>query len=217
MAVGDVYRVSNEFLYQGNPNSYGWLLQVEEEASAATLINGLLSFGSSRQAALLPLHNELVLFECVTARQVYPNFSLPKSLATGVEGTRPCTPTLAVLPGQCSCIVTLYGNKLNPTRSNRGRDFLTGACCDDQANGSWNTGSGSYLQAVCDMYQEMTSTYTSLTGNVFRIGVWSEKINQFFPLEYVRAHAFVRTQRRRQPTGRCEETCEANIAVTAPT
>ena len=225
MAIDDVYSVSNDFIYQGNPDSYIWYLSVTAEAVPAQITNALLGFGVARQTAFVPLHNPAVIFECVTVRQIFPNGSLPKQTLQDIAGDRTCDPVLAGLPGQCSCVVTLFGDSTNPTPNNRGRDFLTGQCCSDQFNGNWNSGPGQYLEQVCEMYRVMGNTFAA-GGNVFSIGVFSPTRAgiaefphipptppYFFPLQAVRARGLVRTQRRRQPISRCEEVCDAVIGA----
>lgn len=228
MAVGDIYVVANEFEYQGNPNAYAWHLQVRVEGTPDKIAADALAFGVARQTAWLPLHNPSVNFRCVTARQVYPDFSLPKLQITTASGNRTCTPSLAHLPGQCSCVVTLYGDINNPTSFNRGRDFVTGQCCDDQLNGVLTSGPVSYLQELCDMYAAMTNVYVN-GGNEFDIGVYSPSRAKpptwpivpsippfFWKLEHVRGRSLMRTQRRRQPLDPCEEVCDQAIGAIPP-
>jgi len=228
MAVGDVWQVTNEFSYQGNPDSYSFNLRVEAEGDSSSVQNQLLDFGEAREAQWIPLHNPSVLFECVTARLLYPNTGLPKARVTGNSGSRSCSPVLNHLPGQCSAVVTLYGDLESPDRNNRGRDFVTGQCGDDQLNGTWLTGIGSYLDLLCQYYNIMGNSY--LAGlNSYAIGIFSPTRAGitvtphvpatppfFWPLVLVRARSFVRTQRRRQPEGRCEEVCESAVGAPIP-
>jgi len=226
MPVGDIWQATNEFVYQKNPGTYSFALRVDAEGSPNLVPDNLLDFGVARETAWRPLHNLSVLFECVTARLLFPNTGLPKTRRTGVTGTRVCSPPLSHLPGQCSAVVTLYGDIDNPDRNNRGRDFITGQCCDDQINGVWDDGIGSYLEALCLYYNTMGNTF-ALGGNAYSIGIFSPTRAgfrpgpnvpptppYFWPLIFVRARSLVRTQRRRQPEDRCEAICEA--AVGAP-
>lgn len=228
MPVGDIWQVTNEFNYQGNPDSYSFHLRVDAEGDTAQLADNLLDFGEARETAWLPLHNPSVEFECVTARLLFPNTGLPRNRRTGVNGNRTCTPTLAHLPGQCSCVVTLYGDVESPNGNNRGRDYITGQCCNDQLNGIWETGPGDYLQQICLYYGVMGNTYAP-GANTFTIGIFSPTKAgfrtgpnvppdppYFWPLVFVRARSLVRTQRRRQPEDRCEEICEAVIGAPVP-
>lgn len=229
MAVGDIWQVTNEFTYQKNPNTYSFNLRVTAEGDPAALATNLLDFGATRQLAWLALHNPSVLFECISARLLYPNTGLPHIRITDTAGNRSCTPILDHLPGQCSCVVTLYGDVDSPTASNRGRDFITGQCCVDQSNGIWENGPGDYLEKVCEYYALMGNTYTP-GPNSFDIGIFSPTRAgitvtphvpatppYFWPLIFVRARSLVRTQRRRQPEGRCEFVCESNVEAPAPT
>lgn len=222
MPVDDIYLGNIENEFQGNANTYSFYLRVETVNDEDNISAGVLEFLAARRTALLPLHSLLVTFRCNTVRQVWPNKSLPESDITGLIGSRTCT--AGVLPGQCSAVITLYGDKANPTQHNRGRDFMTGACVDDQVNGTWFTGPASYLQDWCDYYQTMTNSFTDSFGNVFDIGIFSltqakktievppQAVVFFWPLNFVRGRSLVRTQRRRQPEDPCEEVCDAPIS-----
>lgn len=226
MAVGDIYLVTNEFTYQGNANQYGWYLRVAVQGNPALVNSDLLQFGDERQTAWLPLQNLSVQFRCVTVRQVYPDNSLPVLVPELVGGQRSC-PDLSHIPGQCSAVVTLYGDIVNPTSFNRGRDFVTGQCCNDQANGEWNNVAG-YLEDLCAMYAAMTNQFV-VGGNTYDIGIYSPtrakpptwpvapSIPPFFwVLQHVRGRQLVRTQRRRQPLDPCEEVCDQAIPGAVP-
>ncbi len=229
MAVGDIWQVNNEFEYQDNANIYSWYLRVETEGDAAAVPADMLAFGVDRQVELVLLHNPFVNFRCTTARQIYPDNGLPQMEITGEVGSRLCTPVGDVLPGQCCCVITLYGDIANPDANNRGRDFFTGMCCSDQVNGTLDHGApATYLQDVCDMYQRMTHTWT-VGGNSYTIGVYSPSKAKpagwpgnpsippfFWPLEHVRARSLIRTQRRRQPLDPCEPVCNATVPATTP-
>lgn len=171
MAVGDIYQVCNEFEYQKNPNEYNFFLHVRAEAGPTKVEADMLSFGVARETAWLPLHVASVNFRCVTARQVYPNNSLPGQQITGNVGTRSCMAVGAYLPGQCSAVVTLYGDSVNPTASNRGRDFITGQCSEDQIEGVWG-GAAGYLNALCQYYVAMGNSFV-VGGNEYDIGIYS--------------------------------------------
>lgn len=47
MPVDDVWQVTNEFEYQGNPNSYNWHLQVSVEGDAEGVGDDMLTFWSA--------------------------------------------------------------------------------------------------------------------------------------------------------------------------
>lgn len=234
MPVDDVWQVTNEFEYQGNPNSYNWHLQVSVEGDAEGVGDDMLTFGLLRQTAWILLHNPSVRFLCVTARQLFPTTSLPQmTINDPVKlGNRTCDPLLNHLPGQCSCVVTRYGDKTNPTARNRGRDFVTGACGNDQFNGTFDSGIGSYLEELCTMYANMTNRYVS-APNEYDIGIYSPSnalppkaapgdpqpppiVPYFWPLEFVRGRSLVRTQRRRQPLDPCEIVCDQDILPIPP-
>ncbi len=226
--IGDVWQVVNEFEYQGNPNSYIWHVQTRVEGAPNLIPAQLEQFGSERQAAWALLHNPSVDFLCITTRQIFPTFSRPRILIEKQSGSATCTPALNHLPGQCSCVVTLYGDVDNPTSRNRGRDFITGQCADDQVNGVWNNGVGSYLESVCEMYRLMGSEI-EIGGNTFDVGIYSRsnalppKVNGvqpppiepfFWSLKHVTGRSLVRTQRRRQSEAPCEAVCDAAILPT---
>jgi hypothetical protein len=224
MAVGDIYQVVNEFTYQGNANNYIWNLRVTSEVSQPTTLIDLLAFGAVRQTAWLPLHNPSVEFRCVSVRQVHPTNSLPRINANSEFGNRSCVPSLAHLPGQCSCVVTLYGDAADPNANNRGRDFVTGQCCADHLNGVFLTGASSYVEELCALYQGMGNTYSGGDAS-FEIGVYSPSrakppgypdvpslVPFFYTLQLVRVRSLVRTQRRRQPVDPCEEVCDQVIS-----
>ncbi len=229
MAVGDIWQVGNEFEYQDNANVYSWYLEVTTEGDAEAVPDDMITFGKERETALLILHNPFVNFRCVTARQIYPDGGLPQLEITGNLGSRLCTPVGDVLPGQCCAVVTLYGDKANPDKNNRGRDFYTGMCCSDQVNGVLDSGApATYLQDLCDMFQTMTHTFTA-GGNSYTIGVYSPSRAKppgwpgnpslppyFWPLEFVRSRSLIRTQRRRQPLDPCEAVCDADVPATTP-
>ncbi len=228
MALDDIYLVTNEFEYQGNPNTYSWYLKVVLEGNPDGIPADALAFGVARETAWLALHNPSVNFNCVTARQVYPDTSLPQLEITGNSGNRSCTPVLGHLPGQCSCVVTQYGDITNPDKNNRGRDFITGQCCDDQIDGEYDSGIGSYLESLCAMYATMTNHYVN-GANEFDIGVYSPSRAKppgwpgnpslppfFWTLQHVRGRSLVRTQRRRQPLDPCEAVCDQAIGPLPP-
>lgn len=229
MPVGDIYVVSNEFEYQDNANAYSFYLRVTAEANPNLVGSQLLDFGVARQTAWLPLHQVLVTFRCVTARQVYPTNSLPQLRITDVTGSRSCFPSLAGLPGQCCAVATLYGDIANPTANNRGRDFITGMCCSDQINGVIDVDGGGYGGDLCLMYVTMSSSYTA-GGNEYEIGIYSPTrakppmwpvtpsvVPFFWRLQHVRVRSLIRTQRRRQPQDPCEAVCDNAIpAVPSP-
>jgi hypothetical protein len=228
MAVGDIWVASNEFTYQKNPDSYSFHLRIDAEAVPGNVPEDVLDFAEQRETAWLPLHNPSVVFECVSARQLFPTPGLPRNRRTDNSGNRSCDPVSSHLPGQCSAVVTLYGDVADPTASNRGRDFITGQCCNDQINGTWDSGAGSYLESLCNFYRDMTNVFTQ-GGNVFSIGIFSPTRAgfrtgpdvppdppYFWPLVFVRARSLVRTQRRRQPEDRCEEVCEAEVTAGIP-
>ena len=228
MPNGDIWQVANEFTYQGNANNYLWNLRVDQEADAQTVGLILLNFGAARQTAWLPLHNPSVSFKCVTARKIFPDTGLPQQLVNTEAGNRTCTPSLDHLPGQCSAVVTLFGDIGAPTGSNTGRDFITGQCCGDQLNGVFDSGVGSYLEELCEMYVAMGNTFAG-GGNAFSIGIFSPKRAgirtgpnvpptppYFWPLVMVRGKSLVRTQRRRQPLDPCEVYCENEVGAPVP-
>lgn len=230
MAVGDIYQVVNEFEYQQNPNNYIWHLRVKEEGNPGDITQALLDFGHARVTAWLPLHTPSVLFRCNVVREVFPDTSVPEYQIydPAAGGNRTCTPADTGLPGQCSCVVTMYGDIENPTQFNRGRDFITGQCCDDQFNGKWDqTGApGAYLDDLCEMYRLMGNEYVNGL-NKFDIGIYSRTrakppgdpppppiVPYFWVLQRIRAKQLVRTQRRRQPEDPCENFCQAEIVQT---
>jgi hypothetical protein len=227
MAVGDIYQVSNDFMYQGSPNSYITHLRVDAEGAPDLVTLQLANFGVAQEMAFLPLHNPSVNFDCVTVRQIFPTSALPKQLVTGSTGQRTCSPLLDHLPGQCSAVVTLYGDVADPTANNRGRDYWTGQCCSDQIDGVWNN-VGGYLEELCMFYQVRGNTVLA-GANSFSIGIFSPTRAGFrtgpnvppdppffWQLVFVRGRSLVRTQRRRQPQARCEETCEAVVGAPQP-
>ena len=224
MAVGDIYTVANEFIYQGNANAYIWNLRSTAEISPASVNQALLFFGTARQTAWLPLHNPSVEFRCVTARKIFPGTSLPQVTSSPASGNRICSPVLDHLPGQCSCVVTEYGDITAPDANNRGRMFVTGQCCVDQLNGVFDPEPGGYVEDLCQLFITMGNVFVS-GGNTFDIGIFSPHRAgirtgpdvpptppYFWPLEHVRARSLVRTQRRRQPVDPCEAVCDAPIA-----
>jgi len=227
MALGDIYEVSNEFIYQQNPNQYSWHLRVQIEGTPATVNADLLAFGVVRETAWLPLHNPSVTFRCVTVRQVYPDNSLPQLQVTGNSGNRTCIPVLDHLPGQCSCVATRFGDIINPTSFNRGRDFVCGQCCDDQIDGEYTSNPG-YIDELCLMYATMTNIYVN-GANTYDIGIYSPSRAKpptwpiapsippfFWPLQHVRTKQLVRTQRRRQPLDPCEVVCDLAVTSSPP-
>jgi len=228
MAVNDVWQGSIEFSYQGNPNTYLWYLQLSVQNNEDKVGTDVLKFLKDTKDKLVPLHNPNVVFICNTARQVHPTKSVPVQEDIGEGGGRTECATCGNLPGQCSMVVTLYGDKADPTRNNRGRTFFTGQCAADQVNGQWVDGIGSILQDYCDMYQTIGNTFTGTFTNEFDIGVFSpseaaKTLPQggnppvdplalfFFQLEFVRAKSLVRTQRRRQAEVQCEVVCDTDI------
>lgn len=228
MPVGDIYQVTNEFTYQNNPNAYNWHVRVTAEAAPEDVVDDLAAFGQEREDNWLLIHNPSCVFRCITVRQVYPTSSLPSIVATDNAGNRSCIPPLTHLPGQCSCVVTRYGDLGNPTQYNRGRDFITGQCSGDQTNGVFSAGVASYLEEVCDMYAAMGNTYVA-GGNEYDIGIYSPSRAKpenwpvvpsvppyFWPLIHVRGRSLVRTQRRRQPLDPCEEVCDQAITAASP-
>lgn len=222
MPANDIYQCVIEFELQNNPNAYDYYLRVTTVNDEENIYQGVLAFGAARITAMQALHSVDVTFRCVVSRQVWPTKSIPRVQASGVAGNR-TSATPITLPGQCSAVVTLYGDRVDPDRWNRGRDFWTGALASDQANGVWNTGVASYLQDLCDYYQTMTNAFTDAWGNVYEIGLFSRTragvvegtppvaVPFFWPLNFVIGKSLVRTQRRRQPEDPCEVTCEAPI------
>lgn len=232
--IDDVWQVTNEFEYQGNPNTYNWHLQITLEGAPDRVGQDMLAFGLARQVAWVALHNPSVRFLCITARQLFPTTSLPMQTINDpvVLGNRTCDPLLGHLPGQCSAVVTRYGDKQDPTGRNRGRDFVTGQCCNDQFNGEFDSGIGSYLEALCAMYANMTNRFI-LPPNEYDIGIYSPSnalppkaapgdpqpppiVPYFWPLEFVRGRSLVRTQRRRQPLDPCEIVCDRDVTGAPP-
>jgi len=225
--LGDIYQVTNEFIYQGNPNQYSFHLRLQIEGTPATVNADMLAFGVLRETAWLPLHNPSVTFRCVTARQVFDTNSLPQLEVTGNSGNRTCIPALDHLPGQCSCVAQLFGDIVDPTAFNRGRDFVCGQCCDDQLDGEFTAGPG-YIDELCLMYATMTNIYVN-GANTYDIGIYSPSRAKppgdpppppippfFWPLQHVRTKQLVRTQRRRQPLDPCEVVCDLAVTSVPP-
>lgn len=221
MAVGDIYLSTIEFTYQNNPNAYHFHLKVTTEGDPDNTGTHVAQFGQARTIAYQALHNTFVDFQCATARQIWPNKSVPEVVITNLSGNRTTTGPIT-LPGQCSCVVTLYGDPVDPTKHNRGRDFWTGQLAQDQELGLWDH-PAAYLQEVCDWYAAMGNTYTN-GGNVFDIGIFSPTeakrslgpppdptVVFFWKLQKIRAKQLVRTQRRRQPEDPCEVFCDADL------
>src|SRR3990172_7682317 len=122
------------------------------------------------------------------------------------------------------CQVAFPQHRFTKSAYDRGRDFISGQCCSDQLNGVWENGPGDYLELLCIMYSVMGNNF-AVGANAYSIGIFSPTRAgfrtgpdvppdppYFWPLVFVRVRSFVRTQRRRQPEGRCEEVCEAVVA-----
>ncbi len=207
MAVDYIYQTIIHSKHQNNANAYCWYFRVSTEVVADDVPDDLLVVITAIQSAMRSLHTTDVNFECNEVRQIWPNNSLPQIGITDEAGTRTTT---ASLPGQCSCVVTLYGDTTNPTKFNRGRDFLYGMDEADQGNGLFTVGPG-YLTDV-DTFYAARSLITAQGGNEFEWGNFSMTkakllgalATYWFPMELMRSRQLVRTQRRRQPLDPCE-------------
>lgn len=231
VAVGDIVQINNEFEFQGDANVYSWFLQAQEINDPDELETDIRTFGQEREDAWLPLQDPNLVFRCVSGRVIFPTKSLQYVTTTGQAGTY--TAVGGPLPGQCSMVVTLYGDTDDPNRHNRGRDFLTGMDCADQANGVWDLTIAMKASLVSLMYSAMSSTYVDAqSGNVYRIGLFSPTQAKktipvgdppvapdpdavyFWPLEKIRIRSLVRTQRRRASQDPCEAVIDRDILVT---
>lgn len=217
MPIGDIYQVNNEFTLQGNANLVSWYLKLTAISDEDLVEADALAFGNATQGMLMGITSGNVSYLCWTARQVWPNASLPGAAADVQAGEVLCVDTS--LPGQCSMVVTTYGDTENPTRHNRQRDFLTGFCCDEQTNGEWNI---LRMEAVADAYKTLGNIWSAgAGGNTFEVGLFSmseakktvsqggnppvdEDAEFWWILQLVRVKQLVRTQRRRQPLAPCE-------------
>ena len=209
MAVNDIYMVSLHFTYQKNANVFCNYFEVDEEPDPEAVQTDLATWlQDDWDNEMISIFDAKFVVDCSEVRQVHPNNSIPLITAvTTPAGTR--TPA-DNLPGQCSLVATLFGDKDNPNGKNRGRDFWTGGQEGDQANGAWTAGGGSFLDIIEDYYQARTVLVSPPSGNVFSWGNFSAKAVKdadpihFWQMELVRLRHLVRTQRRRQPSESCE-------------
>lgn len=223
MAVGDIWQMNSHYELQLNPNIYTYHLQTTVEADSSKLTDDIVAFGTLRMIALQPLHTAEVLFRCSEAFRTFPDKSIPKIAVHNLAGTRTA---ISTLPGQCQCVVTLYGDILAPTGRNTGRDFWNGQDVSDQDNGKWDSDPAGYMEDVRDYYIAMGDTYEPASGNKFDIGVYSRSnstppggppapppiVPYFWKLQRARVRQLVRTQRRRQPEDPCELVIDGNPA-----
>lgn len=209
MSVGDVYMSALHFTYQGNANLFCNYFQVDEEPSVDDVITDVEAYINTDWASdLRPIVDTSFVVDCIEVRQVHPNNSIPLITTVAIPaGSR--TPA-DNLPGQCSLVATLFGDKNNPDKNNRGRDFWTGGQEGDQAAGVWDTAASKFLDLVKDYYANRTVLVSPVSGNVFSWGTFSATRAKaatapwFWQMELVRLRHLVRTQRRRQPADPCE-------------
>lgn len=231
LVVGDVIQVNNEFTFQGDANLYSWYLQCGDVIDSGAMDADMEEFGGLREDAWVPIHDPNVNFACISWRRLWPQKALPMVVATGTIGS--FTPDEGPLPGQCSLVITLYGDVDDPNRNNRGRDFMTGLDGAAQTNGVWDFGVLAQARKFVTLYALMGSTFVAFdSGNLYRIGLFSmtqanKTIPQgdppviedadavyFWPLEKVRGRSLVRTQRRRAAQDPCEVIFDEDVPVT---
>lgn len=209
MAVGDIYMTALHFTYQKNVNLMCNYFQVDEEPSSDDVETDLATFVQDDwDDELRSIFDDKFVVDCSEVRQVHPNNSIP--LVTAVLNPTGSRTPGDGLPGQCSLVATLFGNKTDPNAKNRGRDFWTAGQEGDQANGKWRTVPGEFLNLVELYYGARTVLVSPPSGNVFSWGNFSRKAVavadpiHFWQMELVRIRHLVRTQRRRQPSDPCE-------------
>ncbi len=209
MAVGDIYMTALHFTYQKNANLFCNYFEVDEEPSSDDVQTDLATWlQDDWDDNMISIFDDTFVVDCSEVRQVHPNNSIPLITAvTTPAGTR--TPA-DNLPGQCSLVATLFGNKTDPNGKNRGRDFWTGGQEGDQVAGEWTDSAGLFLRLISTYYTARTVLVSPPSGNVFSWGTFSKKAVEneeavhFWQMELVRLRHLVRTQRRRQPSDPCE-------------
>jgi len=233
MPVGDIFSVDVASRYQNNDNVMCFLLRLAIQADQSAVLDDIaLWIAATLVPGLQPLHGSDVAFPCVITRQVYPTNSLPDvTELIAIQGTRS---GVGANPGQLSLVTTLFGNILDPTGRNRGRDFWYGAKPAD-ITVTGDKFEVTFAQEVLDFYQALGNTIQAATGNDFEIGIFSrtqalENDNPDFvgedgiknsdrptfgdpvfnQLIFVRTSRLIRTQRRRQP----EDICIAYLSET---
>lgn len=226
MAVDDVYMGVAHSIYQQNANVFCVYFQVESEIDESAIAQEIADWVELvAVVALQPLRATLVEWRCSTARRIWPDTSIETVNPFGpfALGTRVGTD---YLPGQLSAVIQLVGNSDTPTSRNRGRDFHYGMLQSDidTFGANWTA---AFQQELNDIYVAFTSTFTTTTSNVLRLGVFSrtqaeENVDPqyvsnggtvpdpptfgdpfFNILDQVRSNPLIRTQRRRQPEDPC--------------
>jgi hypothetical protein len=179
MAVGDVYRLTLQSVFQGQTYLNTWAFTMR--SSPDPVASDVLTLANAFKNAFLTRQSNLLTFQTWTFRQLFGGSVVPIQdecrrdgglvLAGNVSGTSVGSVSTDALPPQCAMVWTLGTGQAG--RRRRGRSYAYGFTESDQAAGVW---AAAALSSVTTGLNTLFGLYGPAgTDPQFLLGVWSER------------------------------------------